>query len=144
MTKEEKQEVGKATCVFLYNKQKKMATMLVKSGHYKNISELVRANIENDFKEKMGNPKEELKREKEKLEGIIKDLEERIGTVDDALDGLVTEYKERKNNIPAKAMGKYEKFSKNWIATHMDEATLAFPGKSSDEIYEELERMIKV
>lgn len=130
------------TCIYLPDKHRKMANALVKCGHYNNVSELVRENIERDYNEKIPNPREELKREKRRLEEVIKELEDRVVTVDEVLDSLVDRYKERKNNMPAKALGNYEKFSKNWINSNMDDVALAFPGKSIDDIYIELEKMI--
>lgn len=143
MGTESQENARSTTSVYLYEKDKKMANTLIKSGYYKSFAELVRANIERDFREKISNPKEELQRVREKLKEVEKELEGIIATGDDILSELVKRYEERKSNMPAKALGNYEKFSKNWITKNMSDALTAFPGKTIDEIYIELEKLMK-
>lgn len=138
----EKQEYGKPTSVYLDDKHKRMAHTLIKSGHYNNFSEMVRIMIERDFSEKLTDPKEELKKEKKRLEEIIVELENLVSTSEDVVSSVVRRYLERKESLPAKALGNYEKYSKNWINQNLDDAGEAFPGKNVDEIYIELEKRI--
>jgi Arc/MetJ-type ribon-helix-helix transcriptional regulator len=141
----EKQEPRDGTSAYLPERYRKMAEVLVSSGHYRNRSEVVRAGIERIFNDKFkdSNIKEELKREKEKLEKITKKLEELVSTNEDVQESLIGRYVDRKRNMPPKAMGNYETFSKNWLIKNFDEASLAFPGRNVDEIYTELEKIIK-
>lgn len=140
-----KQESRDGTSAYLPKRYRKMAEVLVSSGHYKNRSDLVRAGIEKIFNEKFKdyNIKEELKLEKERLERITKELEELVTTDENVKESLIDRYVDRKRNMAPKAMGNYETFSKNWLVKNMDEASIAFPGKNVDEIYTELERIIR-
>jgi Arc/MetJ-type ribon-helix-helix transcriptional regulator len=129
---------------YLPDKFMKMIDTLVRCGHYKNRSDAIRKLIENDFNAKISDPRDLLKQKLIENNLLLKELESMVSTKDEALEDLVTRYKERKNNMPAKALDSYERFSKNWITKNIDDANTALPGKSVDEIYEELEKIIKV
>lgn len=138
----EKQENVRPTSVYLDDKHKRMANTLIKAGHYNNFSEMVRNMIEDDFSDKITDPKEELRKEKKRLEEIINELESIVSTTEDVITNIVRRYQERKDRLPAKALGNYEKYSKNWINQNSDEIAEAFPGKNVDEVYIELESRI--
>jgi len=139
----EKQDFQPTTSIYLPVRHRKMASSLIKNGHYKTLSEIARAGIERIFNEEFVDPREELRQERFRLQEVIKELEALEAEQDTSKDSLISRYAQRKENMPARAMGNYEKFSKNWITKNLDDASSAFPGKTVDEIYEELEKAIK-
>jgi Arc/MetJ-type ribon-helix-helix transcriptional regulator len=132
------------TSVYIPAKYRKMIDTMVNCGYYKNVSDCVRGNIEKDFYARISNPKAMLKQREKELTATIEELKGLILTSDDTLTDLVDRYIERKGNMSIKALDRnnYESYSKKWIEKNLEDANEAFPGKSIDEIFIELERLM--
>ena len=144
MARPKQQEGGKNTSVTLYGKHFKMLKVLVEEGHYEYSSEIVREGIEKIYAQHIANTEEELTRLKDKLERTISELEQLKKTTTSKADEIVSKYLERKVNMTARGLSKYEENSKYWIKANLKEISMAFPGLGIDDIYKILEEKIKV
>jgi Arc/MetJ-type ribon-helix-helix transcriptional regulator len=133
MGRRREQEGGKNISVSLYEKQLRMTQALIDRGLYDKVSEIVRHGIEKVYNEQIG-------------EVLIDSLEE-YGHINstraDALRCLLESYEDRKNSMSVKGQSKYEHYSKSWIVGNAKIVESVFPDMSVDEIYLELESMIK-
>lgn len=119
---------GTIISVSMYAQHVKMAEVLIEKGYYNKVSEIVRYGIETTYKEKMGTAPI----------GITNDESPQIG-----MKELVSEYVNRKRKMTIKGRFKYEIYSKQWLEGNIKLVEKAFPNKSIDEVYIELEEMIK-
>ena len=123
MGRHKEQEGLKNKSISLYEKQIKMTNELIARGYYSKVSEIVRHGIETVYNEKLGNS-----------------INPEFNKVQIVLDA----YKVRKESMSVKGIAKYEHYSKSWIEGNSKMVEQAFPNKSVDEVYTELEKLMRV
>jgi len=128
MGRRKRQGEGVIISVSMYIKHKKMLEELIDGGYYNKVSEIVRYGIEYAYKEKIGREID-----------IIIDEAPKI-----KMEELITEYKLRRNKMTVKGRSKYEHYSKKWLEGNFKLVEEAFPNKSIDDVYIELESIIRV
>jgi len=131
MGRHKEQEGGINISVSMYAKHKKMTDELIEKGFYEKVSEIVRYGIEQIYNEQIG----------EFVNALTEPDYEQEQT---KLSELIDSYNVRKSKMTVKGMSKYEYYSKQWLEGNVKLVGEVFPSKTIDEVYTELENIIKV
>lgn len=124
---------------YVFDEHLSMVEALINTKKYDSGSEVIRTAIEKLFYEECPDPVRQLELEQRRLEDVIHRLNELKNKQTLSMESVLHKYIARKNNFSIPNLKNYEKMTKTWIEKHLPEMAGMFPGKTIDEIYNEME-----
>jgi len=140
MARDKNRDGGYIDSFYNYDEERRMIENLKKNTIFQNNkSDIIRAGIRMLYDKYCGDPLTKLQEEKSRVEERIKIQEGRMKEQNESATSILRKYMERKKHLTTQGFSNYEKVSKTWIENNIKEVSKAFPGKTVDEIYKEME-----